>query len=283
MAVSSKNTYPKAIPLHSPEELATNNNRLSQWNEELTAQTKRLKEWKDELEKRAARLRRWNVRLGGACAIVLLLASGAIWFAFSQARGIPNPAFVDDAQVPSSPSGAIASASLGTLKPGTAAQPETMPIHAVKAPTILPGDAIAKPDGGLMPDAQAKAQKANFLEALGGLSATHLYQSHLNIGLLADGVESETYTIEDAEKNLKSVVELMKHVEAQHARLVKSGLDSDDQDSIRQIQAVSAMLHLQIDSLRAYWATEDVEQANQYHLARKASWQGLTKVLGLEK
>src|ERR1019366_2779960 len=109
-----------------------------------------------------------------------------------------------------------------------------------------------------LPEAKAKAPRADFLEALGSLSATHLYQTHLNIGLLADGVESETYTIEEAEKNLKSVVEMMKHVEAQQTRLATSGLDPDDQDSIREIQAVSAMLHLQIDSLRAYWATEEV-------------------------
>jgi hypothetical protein len=125
--------------------------------------------------------------------------------------------------------------------------------------------------------------RTDFLEALGSLSATHLYQTHLNIGLLADGVESETYSVEEAEKNLKSVVEMMETVEAQQARLAKSGLEPDDLDSMRQIQAVSAMLHLQIDALRAYWKTEEVEQADQYHLARKATWQGLSKVLGMEK
>src|SRR5262245_57768816 len=40
----------------------------------------------------------------------------------------------------------------------------------------------------------ARTPHERMLETLGGLSAAHLYQSYLNIGLLADAVENETYT-----------------------------------------------------------------------------------------
>jgi hypothetical protein len=135
-----------------------------------------------------------------------------------------------------------------------------------------------------LPDSTANCQpptaNCNLLETLGSLSATHLYQTHLNIGLVADGVESEIYTVEEAEQNLQSIVAMMKQVEEQHAKLAKSGLDADDQESLRQLQAVSAMLHLQVESLRAYWTTGESVHAEQYHQARKATWQGLSAVLG---
>src|SRR5207249_3987327 len=69
MAASSKNGYPKAIPLHPPVEQMTPNGRLTQLNEELAAQANRLKEWKVELEKRASRSRRWTLRLVAACVV----------------------------------------------------------------------------------------------------------------------------------------------------------------------------------------------------------------------
>src|SRR5947209_3422110 len=84
MAAPSKNGYPKAMPLHPPEEWAMQNSQLTQLNEELSAQAKRLKEWKDELEKRAVRLHRWTFRLLGACVAIVVVAGVAVWFAFSQ-------------------------------------------------------------------------------------------------------------------------------------------------------------------------------------------------------
>jgi hypothetical protein len=125
--------------------------------------------------------------------------------------------------------------------------------------------------------------KIDFLEALGSLSATHLYQSHLNIGLLADGVESGTYTVAEAEESLKPVIDMMKQADARLARLAKSELDAEDRRSIQQIQAVSALLRLQADALRAYWATGEMQQAGDFQQARTASWQGVSKVMGLDR
>lgn len=265
MAVISKNSYPKAIPLHSPEELAVQNSRLSQWNDELAAQSKRLNDQNKELADKAERLRRWTKRLACACGVALLFAAGAVAFSFRPGR-VAAPAAADATPAPSAPDAA--------KEPAVVTPPS---ISAKIAPLALPTNAVAKPDtsAGSIP-------KAGFLEALGGLSATHLIQSHLNIGLLADGVESETYTIAEAEKNLQSVTDSMKLVDVQLAKLSKSGLDHEDKDSIRQIQAVTALLHLQAKSLRAYWATGAMDHAVQFQEARKASWTGLSKVLGIE-
>src|SRR5260370_26930357 len=64
------------------------------------------------------------------------------------------------------------------------------------------GPAARDTPAGDLPQA---AQHAVMLESLGGLSAANLYQSYLNIGLLADGVQSETFTIEGAAGTLKII------------------------------------------------------------------------------
>ena len=134
-----------------------------------------------------------------------------------------------------------------------AAETAAVPLEVKSVPAA---SAIKKPD-------------ADFLEALGSLSSTHLYQSYLNIGLLADGVESETYTVEEAEQNLKAVVDMMNRVDRQHARLAKSALDPEDLQSLKQIQAISAMLQLQV--------------APCGHIGKPAAWNTPSSIIRLAR
>jgi hypothetical protein len=254
MANSSKN-YPKAVPCHSPEELTAQNSRLNQLNEELATQTKRLTQSNEELTRSAARFRRWTLGLLSVCAGLLVLCGVSMAIAFLPPKSAPSAAVSSNAAMP-------------VVSDNKNAMPAI--IAAKVAPTELPANAIAKPDTATI----------GYLEALGGLSATHLYQSHLNIGLLADGVESETYSVAEADKNLKTVVAMMKLVDGQLAKVTKTGLDPDDQESLRQIQAVAGLLHTQADALRAYWANGDKTQADRYHAARTAASAGLNKVMG---
>jgi hypothetical protein len=43
------------------------------------------------------------------------------------------------------------------------------------------------------------------------------------------------------------------------------------------------LLRLQADALRAYWATSDIQKASDFQMARKASWEGVAKVTGLDR
>ncbi len=277
MSCISKNDYPKAIPCRSPEELAVQNNRLNQSNEELAEKARRLSQRNEELAEKAVRLRRWTFRATCACLGLVLLAGGALAFVI-QFPGVLIPAAPAQPNANAIQEGPAKETKIAPPAGLVKVNPPSESAQASKAPVALPATALAKPDAG----PANPAQKAGFLEALGGLSATHLYQTHLNIGLLADGVESETYTVEEAEKNLKSVVDLMKLVDVQLTKVTKSGIDKEDQESIVQIQTVASLLRLQVDSLRAYWATGEMEHAAQYHKARKASWQGLSKVMGID-
>jgi hypothetical protein len=120
------------------------------------------------------------------------------------------------------------------------------------------------------------------LEALGSLSASHLYQSYLNIGMLADAVEEGTYTPSQAQEMLAKVVSLMDVVDRQLDRLARGDLSPDDQRDVERIRGLSALLRSQAAALKAYWQnTADTRLASRYHEAREKAWQGLSDVLGL--
>src|SRR5262249_6110306 len=120
------------------------------------------------------------------------------------------------------------------------------------------------------------------LEALGGLSAANLYQSYLTMGLLADGVESKAFTVEGAVNTLKLVTSCIALVETKLARLDRLNLEPDDIASLRQIKAVIALMRIQTQALQTYWSTGKAEHGEAYQRARKVSWAGLSKVLGVD-
>src|SRR4029077_15687161 len=78
--------------------------------------------------------------------------------------------------------------------------------------------------------------KERYLEALGSLTAVHLYQSYLNIGLLADAAENEQMDYADAEKTLAQIVRLMTLVDRQLDAIGKTGLDQNDQRAMQNIR-----------------------------------------------
>jgi hypothetical protein len=125
------------------------------------------------------------------------------------------------------------------------------------------------------------ATKDRMLETLGGLSAAHLYQSYLNIGLVADAVENDTYTQAQASQMLFTVAGLMDVVDKQLERLTKMELGADDKQNVQRIRAISSLMRVQVASLQAYWLTGDDKHAKRYHETREKAWAGLSEVLGL--
>jgi hypothetical protein len=120
------------------------------------------------------------------------------------------------------------------------------------------------------------------LETLGGLSAAHLYQSYLNIGLLADAVENDSYTEAQANGMLATVTSLMDMVDRQLDRLTAADVAKEDRQDIERIRDLAQLLRTQVAALRAYWRTGDAREARRYHQARDKAWTGLSDVLGLQ-
>jgi hypothetical protein len=121
-----------------------------------------------------------------------------------------------------------------------------------------------------------------FLEALGGLSAVHLYQSYLNIGLVADAVEKEVYTVAEAGKILKTVEDLIGLVDQRLTHLAKTSLDQDDLQALEHIRTVTEQLRLQASALKGFWAAGETENMNRYRQARARCWDELRDLLGID-
>lgn len=218
--------------------------------EDITAEAERrqeeMQERLDDLAAQAGSLRRCTYALAlallGAAAVVTTLA----------VLVVQRPAAMDTRESASEPAPPLA------IVPPPAKQPSPAPSTATDVAT-----------------------KDLTLEAMGGLSAANLYQSYLAIGLLADGVEHKAFTTEGAANTLKIVGSCIALVDAKLAKLEKLKLEPDDVASLQQIKTITALMRIQTQALETYWATGKAEHGEAYQRARKATWTGLSKVLGV--
>lgn len=211
-------------------------------------------------------LKRRCMLLIGIIAGVLLLSIAA--FVFLRARPVVEVA--DKKDEPRPP--------VRDIKPAT----EKMP--SIKALPDLRGSASAKKLALPLPTPLPEIKsKEPYLETIGGLSAVHLYQSYLNIGLLADAVENETYTRAEAVNVMLTVMELVNMVEKQLGKLPAKGLTSEDEAALDAIQALTRDLRAQSSSLVSYWASGEAAHATRYQSAREQSWNALKEMMGLEE
>ena len=207
---------------------------------------------------------------------------------------------------------------MNSLKPGPAVaippSPRNLTGHSPPArdrprsrlgTTALAGTAVLAIGGGVFltmgyhsfsavkPPAAASAGEANrpanpgeskdrSLETLGSLTAAHLYQCYLNIGLLADARESEVYTAAEAEKLLDSVTQMLDTVDRRLARMLDDGLKDEDKEAVEHARQLGDLLRTQARELRAYWQSGDKEHADKFQKARQESWSGIQSVLGIE-
>ncbi|MCI0456665.1 MAG: hypothetical protein L0Z62_06760 [Gemmataceae bacterium] len=170
-----------------------------------------------------------------------------------------------------------------TEPPVPLAPPNDPPAVAKERPNERPPPPL--PSASKPAPAPAKAKRPEqerFLQALGGLSAAHVYQSYLNIGLLADGVESEAHTKAEAEQMLATVAAMIDLVDRQLDKVGELGLEADDQQSVERIQELTVLLRRQASALRSYWASGDEEHITRYHEARETTWNTLSKLLGID-
>lgn len=122
----------------------------------------------------------------------------------------------------------------------------------------------------------------HFIEVLGGLTAAHLYQSYLNIGLLADAAEDDVYPAEEAKKQLDKVTAMMEAVDKQLATLGQASLKPEDREALEQTRESTALLRTEAKELRAYWDSGDKNQAAKFHKAREEAWAGIKDLLGIK-
>ena len=140
---------------------------------------------------------------------------------------------------------------------------------------------VSRPAAPVPADKTSRTANERSLEALGSLSASHLYQSYLNIGMLADAVENESYTKAHAQEMLATVVNLMNAVDRNLQRLAEADLPADDGRDVERIRGLSVLLRVQVVALQSYWASGEPRQAARYHEARERAWRALSELLRL--
>lgn len=214
----------------------------------------------EQLQVQAARLRRWTGFLLFATALVLVGSVAAfVYFRNEANRAAPE-----------------------ILAPEIAA-----PESSFTPPAALPKPSHANPSAPAI-KIEPASQPANpkkkelLLEALGSLSSIHLYQSYLNIGLIADAVESEAYTKTDAANLLQTILDLVNSVDTQLQKVAQAGLETDDHEALNRIRDLTTLLRGQSQALLGYWATGDMDFVDRYHQARERTWDDLKEMLGME-
>jgi hypothetical protein len=207
----------------------------------------------ENLQARFAKLRRWNIILLATTCTAFVTAVAALVVMSNRSR----PALDEDSSPPP----------LGFLAP-----PRKL-VMPSSNPKEIPAS-VTQMDS---------THRAAFLDALGGLSAVHLYQSYLNIGLVADAVEKEAYTTAEAAKILQTVEDLIALVDKRLTHLADGVLDDDDKQALEHIRAVTQELRLQGSALKGFWATGDAAQISRYRQARARSWNELRDLLGIDE
>jgi hypothetical protein len=216
------------------------------------------------IQEQIERLRRWCLLLGGGLAL-LLVASVA---AFAFFRNQPRPE-VEEEKVSLADRDATPKPEKRLLTLKTDVRDMTAPKKIALAPSVGAASAESK-------------KREPLLETIGGLSVVHLYQSYLNIGLLADAAENETYTRAEAASIMATVNELVNLVEKQLTKLPSSGLSEEDETALEGVRLLTALLRTQSNSLLAFWAGGEETHATRYHEAREQSWVMLKGFLGLD-
>ena len=125
--------------------------------------------------------------------------------------------------------------------------------------------------------------RAQLTETVGLLSGLYLYQTYLNIGLLADGKAERVYDEKAARSVLATVVGPLQAVDKQLAVVGTLAQTEPDRRAVERLRAVTALLRRQSQELTAFWDSGDLAAGARYEATRQEAWKQLTALLGLDK
>lgn len=130
---------------------------------------------------------------------------------------------------------------------------------------------------------QAQAERAEFLQTVGLLTTAQVYQAYLNVGFVADGKATGAYDEKEAFQILDSVLNLLNASDKQLEKLMKLELSRGDREGLEHLRKLSSLVRQQGEELRGFWKTGDKERSSKYEKLRVEAWDGISKLLGLDK
>jgi hypothetical protein len=125
-------------------------------------------------------------------------------------------------------------------------------------------------------------EKAVLSETIGLLATMQLYQTYLNIGLLADGKAEGVYSAETVSELLGSIIHPLDQVEQQLTKVSQLRLTKEDQETVKVFIKIVQLLRQQGKALVNFWNTGKEEDAKLYETSRTAAWRELSGLLKLE-
>jgi hypothetical protein len=120
-------------------------------------------------------------------------------------------------------------------------------------------------------------------ETIGLLSGLYLYQTYLNIGLLADAKAEKLYEERTTRAVLATVLNPLDAVDKRFARIGAMPQADADREVGQQMRVVVGLLRRQGQQLIAYWDSGNPTDGARYEATRQEAWQHLNAVLGMEK
>jgi hypothetical protein len=162
-------------------------------------------------------------------------------------------------------------------RPAAAAE-EAAPPASVKQPAPAKVPAAAPL---VQPAKPAGPTSEQLVQVLTDQAAMHLYQAHLNIGLLADAMEHRTYPEAQTRQHLERVGQVLERADAQLAAAARDGLPAEELKKLGRARQVLALVRTEVAELRAYWHTGEPERAQSFQNARKDAAAAINELLGI--
>jgi len=106
--------------------------------------------------------------------------------------------------------------------------------------------------------------RAQLTETVGLLSGLYLYQTYLNIGLLADGKAERLYDEKAARAVLASVVTPLDAVERQLAQIGAMAETEGDRDAVGRLRHTVGLLRRQGQQLVSFWDSRNAADGARY-------------------
>ena len=154
-------------------------------------------------------------------------------------------------------------------------------LYAVSHPAAAqPSASLSQPDSG---QARQAGESVPVLEeTVRLLSGQQLYQTYLNIGLLADLRAEGVYEAGELAQLLGSVVTPLERVDRQLEKVsALKGMGKEDVAALARMRRIADLLRTQGKSLQAHWDTGAGDHAARYEAARQAAWKELGDFLEL--
>src|SRR5262245_19394590 len=178
--------------------------------------------------------------------------------------------------------------------PGSASFLETPVPHRIRrlaVAALVLSVLLAAKAGSQQPPARPAEQqpappaepRAQLTETVGLLSGLYLYQTYLNIGLLADGKAERIYDEKAARAVLASVVTPLDTVDKQLVKVAALAQSDADRQAAARLRQLIGLLRQQGQQLVTFWDSGNAADGTRYEATRQEVWKQLNALLGLDK